>query len=126
VREPGGGAAINVAGGAIFARFSRNDEAEADAVGVQFVTRAGIDPRGIPAMFRILMNERQSRPAGVEAWFLTHPLEEDRIEATTAMIARSTRRSSAGSPRSRRTSSSSRRGSRRSRPRRRPAAPQGR
>jgi predicted Zn-dependent protease len=82
------GAAINVAGGAIFARFSRNDEAEADAVGVQFVTRAGIDPRGIPAMFRILMNERQSRPAGVEAWFLTHPLEEDRIEATSAMIAK--------------------------------------
>jgi predicted Zn-dependent protease len=82
------GAAINVAGGAIFARFSRNDEAEADAVGVQFVTRAGIDPRGIPAMFRILMNERQSRPAGVEAWFLTHPLEEDRIEATTAMIGK--------------------------------------
>ena len=82
------GAAINVAGGAIFARFSRNDEAEADAVGVQFVTRAGIDPRGIPAMFRILMNERQSRPAGVEAWFLTHPLEEDRIEATTALIGK--------------------------------------
>ena len=82
------GAAINVAGGALFARFSRNDEAEADAVGVQFVTRAGIDPRGIPSMFRILMNERQSRPAGVEAWFLTHPLEEDRIEATTAMIGK--------------------------------------
>jgi predicted Zn-dependent protease len=82
------GAAINVAGGALFARFSRNDEAEADAVGVQFVTRAGIDPRGIPSMFRILMNERQSRPAGVEAWFLTHPLEEDRIAATTAMIGK--------------------------------------
>jgi predicted Zn-dependent protease len=82
------GAAINVAGGAIFARFSRQDEAEADEVGVQYVTRAGIDPRGIPQMFEILMAERQSRPAGVEAWFLTHPLEEDRITATQADIAK--------------------------------------
>jgi predicted Zn-dependent protease len=80
------GAAINVAGSAVFARFSRNDEAEADRVGVQYVTRAGIDPRGIPEMFRILMQERQARPAGVEAWFLTHPLEEDRINATSAQI----------------------------------------
>ena len=80
------GAAINVAGGALFARFSRQDETEADQVGVQYVTRAGINPRGIPKMFEILMQERQSRPAGVEAWFLTHPLEEDRIAATQAMI----------------------------------------
>ncbi len=82
------GAAINVAGGALFARFSRNDEAEADQVGVQYVTRAGIDPRGIPSMFRILLNERQARPAGVAAWFLTHPLEEDRINATQAQISK--------------------------------------
>ena len=82
------GAAINLAGGAVFARFSRQDEAEADQVGVQYVTRAGIDPRGIPEMFRILLNERQNRPAGVEAWFLTHPLEEERISATTNQINR--------------------------------------
>ena len=81
-------AAINVAGGAIFARFSRQDEAEADQVGVQYVTRAGISPRGIPDMFEILMRERQSRPGGVEAWFLTHPLEEDRIQATQAQISK--------------------------------------
>ena len=82
------GAAINIAGGAIFARFSRQDEAEADQVGVQYVTRAGIDPRGIPEMFEILLQERRARPAGVEAWFLTHPLEEDRIAATQAQINR--------------------------------------
>ncbi len=82
------GAAINAAGTAVFARFSRQDEAEADQVGVQYVTRAGIDPRGIPRMFQILLNERQARPAGVEAWFITHPLEEDRIAATEAQISR--------------------------------------
>ena len=82
------GAAINLAGGAVFARFSRQAEQEADAVGVQFVTRAGISPRGIPEMFRILLEERERRPAGVEAWFLTHPLAEDRIQFTEALISK--------------------------------------
>lgn len=81
------GALINIGGNAVFARFSRADESEADARGVEYVTRAGIDPRGIPGMFRILLDERQARPAGVEAWFSTHPLEEDRIQRTEAQIA---------------------------------------
>jgi predicted Zn-dependent protease len=83
-----GSTAINVGATAVFAKFSRNDEAEADQVGIDYTRRAGIDPRGIPQMFRILMNERQSRPGGVEAFFQTHPLEEDRITATEATIAK--------------------------------------
>jgi len=80
------GAAINIAGGAVFARFSRQDEAEADDEGFINVVRAGISPVGMVTMFRKLLEERKSRPAGVEAWFLTHPLEEDRITAVQARI----------------------------------------
>ena len=79
---------INVAGTAVFAKFSRNDENEADAEGVQNVIRAGIHPDGIPGMFQILLDERSRNPGGVEAWFATHPLEEDRIANTQAMIAK--------------------------------------
>lgn len=80
-------AAIQIGGAAVFANFSRQDEAEADEVGVAYVTRAGIDPRGIPAMFRILLDERSRSPGGVDAWFSSHPLEEDRIAHTEALIA---------------------------------------
>lgn len=38
-------------------------------------------------MFQILINERTSNPSAVEGWFGTHPLEEDRIAATKALIA---------------------------------------
>lgn len=79
-------AAIQVGGAAYFARHSREAESEADAYAVRYVTRAGIDPRGIPQMFRVLLDERQRSPAGVEAWFMTHPLAEDRIAATTRHI----------------------------------------
>jgi beta-barrel assembly-enhancing protease len=80
------GAAINIAGSAVFARFSRSDEAEADQEGFNNVVRAGISPEGMVSMFRKLLEERKTRPAGVEAWFLTHPLEEDRITAIQTRI----------------------------------------
>jgi len=82
-----GQAAIQVGGTALFAKFSRSDENEADAEGIKNVVRAGINPNGIPEMFQILLNERSSNPSAVEGWFATHPLEEDRITNTRAMIA---------------------------------------
>src|SRR5205814_678491 len=63
------------------------DEAEADAEGVANTVRAGINPNGIPVMFQILIEERKSDPTAVEKWFGTHPLEEDRVAATQALIA---------------------------------------
>ncbi len=83
-----GGAAVNVAGSALFAKFSRTDEAEADEEGVKNTVKAGIDPNGIPEMFQILLDERQSNPSAVDAFFASHPLEEDRIAATKAQIAK--------------------------------------
>ena len=80
------GALINVAGTAVFAKFSRDDEREADRVGITFVTRANIHPGGIPAMFRVLLAERTRGSSAVDSWFSTHPLEEDRIVETEAMI----------------------------------------
>lgn len=81
------GTLINVAGTAVFARFSRQAEFEADDVGFDNVVRAGISPQGIATMFRKLLEERRRRPAGVVAWFATHPLEEDRLQRIEARIA---------------------------------------
>src|SRR5690606_13790201 len=81
------GTAINVAAGAAFANFSRSDESEADRVGIQHVVRAGIHPSGVPRMFERLLAERSSNPSAVEGWFASHPLEEDRIRETRAIIS---------------------------------------
>jgi len=80
-------AAIQIGGGALFAKFSRDDERQADEEGVKNTIRAGISPVGMPQMFQILLNERQSNPSAVEGWFATHPGEEERIASTNAMIA---------------------------------------
>jgi predicted Zn-dependent protease len=82
-----GQAAIQVGGQAVFAKFSRQDEAEADASGIEELVRAGINPNGMPEMFEKLVAERQSKPSGLDQWFTDHPLEEDRISATRQQIA---------------------------------------
>jgi predicted Zn-dependent protease len=81
-----GQAGIQVAGSAIFAKFSRTDEAEADAAGVEEMVRAGINPNGMPEMFEKLLAERQRQPGALDAWFADHPMEESRISNTRAQI----------------------------------------
>src|SRR2546423_380481 len=44
-------AAIQVGGSALFAKFSRDDERQADEEGIKNTIRAGISPKGIPEMF---------------------------------------------------------------------------
>lgn len=82
------GTGVSVLAQAGFAKFSRDDETESDRFGVKYVTRAGIDPRGMPSMFRILLRERERNPGSVEAWFASHPIEESRIRTTEEEIDR--------------------------------------
>ena len=78
--------AIQVGGAALFARYSRQDEAEADSEAVVNVIKVGIDPHGIPVLFERLLEERRTSPLRLEAFFASHPLEEDRIRTTLRQI----------------------------------------
>lgn len=80
-------AAVQVGGTALFARYSRLDELQADSEGVVNVTRAGYDPQGIPDLFQVLLRERQNQPTKVEGWFASHPLEEARIQRAKTLIS---------------------------------------
>jgi predicted Zn-dependent protease len=62
------------------AKFSREEEKEADETGVKLMYDAGYDPNGMANMFRTLLAEQKTRPTAVEKFFATHPLTEDRIK----------------------------------------------
>ena len=79
---------INLAASGVFAKFSRNDEAEADQEGVKTLVAAKIDPHGMPEMFQLLLDERKARPDDVSLFFASHPIEESRIAATNDAIAK--------------------------------------
>src|SRR5207302_3503732 len=83
-----GQAAIQVGGAAVFAKFSRTDEVQADEGGYQNVIRAGIDPHGMMTFFQKLLAEEQ-RSGGNSAassWFADHPGTEDRIADVQRML----------------------------------------
>ena len=80
----GAGAAQSAAGlGANlwFLKFSRDDEAEADRVGLRILRRAGWDGRGMIELFESLKREQGRDPAAVEVFFSSHPAPQDRLNA---------------------------------------------
>ena len=79
--------AVQVGGSALFARYSRADELQADSEAVVNVSRAGYEPKGIPDLFNVLLREREYQPTKVEGWFASHPLEEARIQRAKQLIA---------------------------------------
>ena len=88
----GGAGAAQVAGAlvtnGVFLKFSRDDEREADQVGLQIMTKAGWDPRGMIELFDVLRREANRNPGAVEQFFSTHPSPEDRIAQLRAATTR--------------------------------------
>jgi len=81
------GVVLQVGAEAGFAKFSRDDEAESDRLGVRYVLAAGIDPRGVPTMFRTLLEERERNPTIFDTFFGSHPVEESRVQTTDSLVA---------------------------------------
>lgn len=81
-------AAIQIGGTAVIASYSRDDEREADEDAVKFVVRAGIHPNGMLEVLDTLLAERKRSPGALDAWFSTHPTEEQRIATVQGLIAR--------------------------------------
>src|SRR6266480_5038510 len=81
-------AAINVGGAAVFAKFSRTDEVQADEGGFNNVMRAGISPRGMYTFFQKLLAEEQQSGGGgnAAAWLADHPGTRDRIADIQRML----------------------------------------
>jgi predicted Zn-dependent protease len=76
-----------VLGTGVFAKYSRDAEREADRLGIQAMYDAGYDPHGAVTMFQELLAARKSSPSGLEKFFGSHPITEERISNARAQIA---------------------------------------
>ncbi|MEA2166290.1 MAG: hypothetical protein QOK37_4417 [Thermoanaerobaculia bacterium] len=76
-----------IAGGAM-ARFSRADEKEADDLGLQYMTAAGYDPRGMLEFFQKLLALEKGGNSSVARFFADHPGTQDRINDISSRIAK--------------------------------------
>ena len=68
------------------ARFSRDDEREADTFGVRYAIAAGYDPRGLLRFFEKLKALEGRRPSSLEKLFASHPPTGERIRRIERLI----------------------------------------
>lgn len=62
--------------------YSRAHEQEADRVGLDILATAGMDPRGMPEMFEIMMRQNRLQGNNVPEYLSTHPLTQSRVADT--------------------------------------------
>jgi hypothetical protein len=70
-----------------FLQFSREYEAEADYLGVQYAYRSGYDPQGMVSIFEKLDALEKHKPGALSRAFSDHPATPDRIDNVENEIA---------------------------------------
>jgi predicted Zn-dependent protease len=64
--------------GALLAKYSRDNEREADALGMEYMTRAGQNPKGMVGLMNMLQNKSKHKPGVIEMMFASHPMSDER------------------------------------------------
>jgi predicted Zn-dependent protease len=80
--------AANIAIPITFLEFSREFEAQADYLGIQYMYRAGYDPQAFITFFEKIQDLEKHKPGAVAKVFSDHPQTPDRIEHSQEEIAK--------------------------------------
>jgi len=65
--------------GVLFLKYSRDNESQADDLGLRYMRRVNYDPREMPHVFELLTRVSQAQGGGrVPEWLATHPDPENR------------------------------------------------
>ena len=68
--------------GVLFLKYGRDDELQADQLGVKYAASTGWDPSGVAGMLTTLgrLDEASGSRKGIPNWMSTHPAPADRVE----------------------------------------------
>src|ERR1700689_3205548 len=69
-----------------FLKFSRNFEAEADMLGIEYMYKAGYDPTAFVDFFEKVQSQEKRKPGTMSKLFSSHPPTEDRIKHSQEVI----------------------------------------
>jgi predicted Zn-dependent protease len=78
---------LNLAIPITFLKFSRDQEREADYLGLQYMYKAGYDPNAFVSFFEKLVAVERRRPGSIPKVFSTHPPTPDRVQKAQQEIA---------------------------------------
>jgi predicted Zn-dependent protease len=74
--------------GLMFLKYGRDDETQADELGVTYATAAGYDPREIPSTYAMLKRVSDRAGQGLPSFLSTHPDPGSREERTHGLAER--------------------------------------
>ena len=77
----------NQALGILYLKFSRDNENQADELGLRYLRRANYDPRQMPEVFRMLDRLGEGGGGRLPTWLATHPSPANRVATITRQIA---------------------------------------
>lgn len=77
--------ALAIGGNLVLLSFNRNEESEADYLGMRYMSRAGYNPRGQLQVMEILRDASEGSPKQLE-WLATHPLPDTRIREIQQLL----------------------------------------
>ncbi|WP_459941230.1 M48 family metalloprotease [Deferrisoma palaeochoriense] len=69
----------------VLMKYSRDQERQADELGMEYMTAAGYNPEGMVQVMEILKASHDREPSAVEALFLSHPLTSERLARAREM-----------------------------------------
>src|SRR6185436_20269318 len=79
----------NLAGGLMFLKFSRDDERQADELGLRYIARNGYPPQAMGNVFTLLSRVSRVEQGGrLPQWLATHPDPETRLKLMQTYYAR--------------------------------------
>lgn len=68
-------------------KYSRDQEREADDLGLEYMVKAGYSPQGFVQAMQLLMDEKHRQPGALEAFMSSHPLTEERVATASQRAA---------------------------------------
>ncbi len=71
-------------------KYSRDDEYQADAVGIRYAARAGYNPWGMAELLNVLKNLAEREPGTFAEMFQTHPMSSKRIRQAEQILRSNT------------------------------------
>lgn len=70
----------SIGAGALLASYSRDNEREADDLGLRYMAAAGYNPQGFVGLMDMLRTLNKQKPNAVEMLFSTHPMSDERYQ----------------------------------------------
>ncbi|MBW2089460.1 MAG: M48 family metalloprotease [Deltaproteobacteria bacterium] len=75
-----------VGAGALLAFYSRDNEREADALGLEYMVRAGYNAKGFVGLMDMLRRTSKYKPSAIELMFATHPMSDERYRTAVEAV----------------------------------------